>query len=478
MIPTVTTKVGSLISLRSLLTVLIILYVISVFIPYLFKPDEPRPLRDNTWSHTEGPPGPDRALLIQSPQDALNVRLTLLREARESLDISYYAIRNDPAGIAFIHELLNAADRGVKVRLILDGKMGLPSPVNRRVLAAHENIQVARYNVPKLWKPWRLNENLHDKFIVADSTHLLLGGRNIESQHYVPENSGRIVKYDWDVLVETESADHPESVIPKVEAYHAQLMAHSLTEHVKIPSERSRMNALTKDRQTIEESARLFQDEYPQYYTKHLVDYETHLLPTERIGLLHNPLTPGRKTPWLAQDLQELAFQAETSVFIQTPYATSTPDMLADLTELANQVDVTYLTNSPGSTPNLPAFSNYYFQRKNFVDTGIDIYEFQSTDSIHGKAYILDEKISIVGSFNLDSRSRYISTETMLVIDSVEFTKSMKEESNEFLLQSLVVGPDNEYQQTDEVQEVKAPPLKKILMAVIYVLLKPVQFFL
>lgn len=83
-----------------------------------------------------------------------------------------------------------------------------------------------------------------------------------------------------------------------------------------------------------------------------------------------------------------------------------------------------YLTNSMASSPNYPAFSAYSSQRAKFLATGVEIYEYQSTDSIHGKSCVADGRISVVGSFNLDDRSLYIDTESVLIIDSPEFLHS------------------------------------------------------
>lgn len=112
------------------------------------------------------------------------------------------------------------------------------------------------------------------------------------------------------------------------------------------------------------------------------------------------------------------------------------------------------------------------------MNTGAAVYEYQQVESIHGKSLILDDRISAVGSFNLDERSAYIDTETMLVIDSPELVKQMKDAIANIMEKSLEVGRDNTYISTATVAELKATVGKKSLMGVVYLLLRPFQLFI
>ena len=141
-------------------------------------------------------------------------------------------------------------------------------------------------------------------------------------------------------------------------------------------------------------------------------------------------------------------------------------------------MEVYYLTNSLASAKNLPAYPNYYFQRKKFLQAGVNIYEFQDTDSIHGKSFILDDRISVVGSFNLDSRSIYLDTETMLVIDSPELTRTFSDYHRKIIGQSLKVGKDNKYLPSDTVTATPVLRGKRLTYFLSHLLLRPFQFFI
>ena len=146
--------------------------------------------------------------------------------------------------------------------------------------------------------------------------------------------------------------------------------------------------------------------------------------------------------------------------------------------KFANRIKFTMLTNSMTSSPNFPAFSNYYCHRKKFLRIGTKIFEYQSKDSIHGKSILFDNRISAVGSFNMDSRSMYIDTECMLIIDSPELAAQLGGALNRVREKSLMVGYDNQYAAAGQPGAVKAPKIKTSAMELLYCLLRPFQFLL
>lgn len=83
--------------------------------------------------------------------------------------------------------------------------------------------------------------------------------------------------------------------------------------------------------------------------------------------------------------------------------------------------NVTIMTNSITSTPNPLAFSGHMRQTEKLISNGFNLLEYTGPHSVHGKTYIFDNRISMIGSFNLDARSSFLSTESMIVIGSTEF---------------------------------------------------------
>lgn len=399
------------------------------------------------------------------------MRIQMLRNAEQSLDIVYHAIQEGEASIAFLGEVLAAAERGVQVRIILDGKVGAVGNELKvlRTLVSHPNISCKMYNPISLLKPWEWNSVFHDKFIIVDHEFLLLGGRNIGDRYYNPENYEGEVTNDRDVLV-WKTTDNNESALDQTADY-MELLWQSKDCMVQ----KGRISDTSKY-QSLIEKALLFEMNNPDYYVDPLDAYLDRMVTTSKITLIYNPINTTKKEPWVGYHLKELTMHATKSVILQTPYSTANSDLLDVLEQIP--AEVMMLTNSTASSPNLPAFSNYYSQRQKFIDTGISIYEFQSSDSIHGKSLVIDEKISVVGSFNMDDRSLYIDTETMLVIDSPEFAGVLLDAINHYKEQSLLVGTDNQYVLNEEVTPVPVSGLKKATMKVVSVFSRIFQFLI
>ena len=413
--------------------------------------------------------GPDRAVLVERPQDAFARRIEIMRSAEKTLDVCYHCVKAGDTTECMFAEMLRAADRGVKVRVMLDGAIGGLTGEHENIdiaLRSHPNVEFRAYNPVNLLKPWGWNARLHDKFIVADDRMMMLGGRNIGDEYFAPPGYDGNVTYDRDVIViNTEAGKGKESgsVIYEVSDYMDVLWNAKETKAFGKLTERGRKKGL-EEQERIKKTASAMERSFPAYYEPES-PAEDISVPSGKISLLHNPVTPFKKEPVTGAVIAELLSEHK-DIRIQTPYATVNRSTLKALKNIADGSNVDFLTNSMTSTPNLPAFSTYVTQRRKFMDTGINIYEYQSTDSIHGKTYTADGHLSIVGSLNLDDRSLYIDTESVLVIDSPEFCSILDGELDRLFERSARVGQDNEYEETQGVDIVEVTPLKKALVYV------------
>ncbi|RVU53883.1 phospholipase D family protein [Anaerosphaera multitolerans] len=424
--------------------------------------------------------GPDRACIIEAPVDALNIRFEIIKNSKKSLDIVYYKIADSISTRAFLKEVVDAANRGVKIRLLVDGKISYISGVEFnniiKVLNSNPNIECRVYNKFNPLKPWSLHMLLHDKFIISDNEMLLLGGRNIDERHFGPNHFNKAITNDRDVFIcKTENSTEVESSIDQCLKYMDSLWNYENSTKVK---EVKNNRISEKYNNSFEEASAQFQRENPQFYEKTLEDYKNFTVPTAKITLIHNPIESKKKEPWVGYTLQRIALNSKDSITLQTPYSTGNKDLLLTLGKCAPNVELTMITNSAASTPNLPAFSNYLGHRKKFIDTGANIYEFQSKDSIHEKSLVFDRRLSAIGTFNLDDRSLYLDTESMLVIDSEELAQNLSEIMNEIKSQSLKVGHNNDYINSENVVMVPVSPVKKVALKITYYILRPVQFLL
>ncbi len=372
---------------------------------------------------------PDRVRLIETPGDAMNARIALLRDATETLDIAYYKIQGSECADALLGEMLLAADRGVRVRLLVDGKSapgGSALAETLKALDSHPNIACRVYNPLRWLKPWTWNAAMHDKYILADGGTLLLGGRNIDERHFAPAGYEGPLTHDRDVLLlkTREGGAGEVSGADQVAAYFETTFTSAYTVSGADAARKSveaRPHYLR-----LRAAAGTFMVANPLFYRKTLAEYREEAMPAARVTLVHNPIHTRKKEPWAAYQLRRVALSAEERAMVQTPYATGNALLLAAMRDTAKRAELTVLTNSMRSSPNFPAFSNYYGQRHKFLRTGAKLYEYQRDDSIHGKSLAVDGRLSAVGSFNLDDRSMYIDTETMLVIDSPAFAAELE----------------------------------------------------
>ena len=169
-----------------------------------------------------------------------------------------------------------------------------------------------------------------------------------------------------------------------------------------------------------------------------------------------------------------LAEEANRSVLIQSPYVVPT-NAMRKYTAMKKKPDVqwTLLTNSVTSTPNVLAFSGYISMRDTIMKTGVKLYEYQGPYSIHAKSVIYDQRLSAVGSFNLDSRSTFLNNESMVIIDSQKFAKELTMAMENKMDKSILIANHKRWVKPPEIQKKEEPVMKRTLL---YTLAKVTRF--
>jgi putative cardiolipin synthase len=420
--------------------------------------------------------GGDRARVVVDSEQALNIRLELIRSAEKNIDIVYYSIERSECIDALLGELLEAADRGVKVQILVDGKKNLSSKPALKALNTHENISCRQYNPLNLLTPWKWNACLHDKFITVDDNHLLLGGRNLKEEHYAPDGFTGKLTNDLDVLVSKGDvcSSGEQGALPQVSKYMELLWNSKGVKPISTsPMRAKKADAYLKE---LRNAVCSFEKTNPRFYAGSLQDYLEETFPASSIKLIHNPIHTNKKQATVYNYLNKLMQGAREEVIIQTPYATANKTLLSDFDTV--NAKLIMQTNSPLSTPNYPAFSNYYYQRDKFLDTGAKIYEYQGRDSHHGKSLIIDKQTAVIGSFNFDDRSMHINTESMLVIDSPGLANQLSALLEELRQDSLQVALDNTYLPKESISIDEVPFIKIFMLRITYIFLRPFQFLI
>ncbi|MCD7827918.1 MAG: phosphatidylserine/phosphatidylglycerophosphate/cardiolipin synthase family protein [Clostridiales bacterium] len=454
-------------------------YAVFIFsIMYLRKKDVPENVKMMYSSEKFKGNGPcvDRVSLVEEPLTSLSTRIHILSSAEKTIDISYFAIQMGKTTDYFLGAILDAADRGVHVRILVDGASGGLTRSNKEyavALGAHPNIDLKVYNPPDFLKPWTYNGRLHDKYIIIDNKLLLLGGRNIGDKYFNPIGYDKNISIDRDVLIYNTEYDKGSSasVLFQVRSYMSEIW-HSA--YVSMPFSQE-SNTGRQKRKELSENFSMIKKAYPTLFDHSHDDYEKTTFEANRITFLHNPIKTTQKNPTVAYALQNLMLTAKKSVTLQSPYVVLDDGLKKFFRDLGKKgIDCRLLTNSVASTLNMPAYSMYYIDKKELLQTGLRVWEYQSQNAIHAKTYLIDGRISAVGSFNLDPRSAYIDTELMLVIDSKDFTEYLSGIQSQYFNHSLEVGCDGKYIQRSDIEEAKVNPAKKTAIKILSV---PMRFF-
>lgn len=179
-------------------------------------------------------------------------------------------------------------------------------------------------------------------------------------------------------------------------------------------------------------------------------------------------LTSAPKPSNTGYALGQLLRSAQQSVTLQSPYVILNRNLKALVQDLGEMdIDTTILTNSVAVSPNPMACTAYHGSRRAIVNTGVNLWEYQGPNTIHAKSYLIDDRMSVVGSFNLDPRSDCIDTELMLAIDSPDFASRLALVQSGYQSQALPVGRDGRYLPDQALEPV---PLSGVKKAMVWVL--------
>ncbi|ABX43769.1 phospholipase D-like domain-containing protein [Lachnoclostridium phytofermentans] len=409
----------------------------------------------------------DRAAIVETSQDALDVRIHMINQAKEKIAISSFSIKHDRSCKEIASAVLAAANRGVKVQILVDGLTGnidMGSDPIYYALGTQENVEIRYYNILNLLKPWTANGRLHDKYLIVDDSLLLLGGRNI-SNYFLGEYNTNVLSYDRDILVYNTAAKtsrNDESVLSQVWSYFETIWNDKMSEPVFDRVPRYKNNKVSKAYETLGSIYQDLKTSRPQLFTE--VDYVPLTVPTNKVSLITNPIHIMAKEPHIWYQMAELMKNAEKRVYIQSPYAVLDSTMYQDMNEISNKVpDFRMLINSTAGGDNVMASSDYTFNKRKVIKTGVQIFEFQGEHSMHDKSILIDDDISIIGSFNVDMRSAYLDTEVMLVVHGTEFNKQLESYMYAMQDKSLPVHEDASYGTNGNVIPLKISTGKKML---------------
>ena len=399
-------------------------------------------------AETNAHPGQSGFRLLVANTNALMSRIVLVDSARHSIDLQYYIFANDSTGRLLAQRLLAAADRGVRVRILLDDLDIAEEDHVLDALDSHPNIEVRLFNPFRfrqrsllskvgqfLIEGSRLNRRMHNKSFIVDGMQAIIGGRNIGDAYF---DAGDDVHFrDLDVITIGPVVAQVASMF---DAYWNSDVAFPVTSFTGTqatnPNLASLRLQLAHDARAFKESdyALAVADEIPNGPSadkpgrwfwgdaKLIADDPAKVDPDRAHRSLH-----------MDRQLQRVLDAASQQALLISPYFIPGDAGATTLESMAQRgVKIKVLTNSLAATDEPEVHAGYSRYRLRLLRAGVDLYEFRpigghASDtghgrsagvSLHAKAMVVDHRQVFVGSMNFDPRSRYLNTEMGAVVDS------------------------------------------------------------
>ena len=389
---------------------------------------------------------------IHAGVDGLALRLQIIRHAERTLDLQYFIFRGDETGTLIREELRHAADRGVRIRVLVDDGDTVPGDEKLLELDGYPNLQVWVFNpfdtrshhalarnFDFLLHKSRLDYRMHNKLLVADNAIALIGGRNIGNQYFQVDPDSQFADdevfvigpmaqqlshefdqyWNGDMTVPAHAlgglpAYQPPPAIPVVPGGPDYL--------ARIGSGEPYRSFLSGTEPLIWTEARLLYDSPDKHYIEQ----------RQERGRL------------MSEAVEQEIGRAREEALIVSPYFVPSPRELALLQIQAERnTTVKVLTNSLEAAPSLAAHSGYDKVRKQLAQSGVKLYEVRArldsvrgsgqsrtvskygTYGLHAKLYVFDRRRFFIGSWNYDQRSLNINTEMGLLIDNTTLAADM-----------------------------------------------------
>jgi cardiolipin synthase C len=391
-------------------------------------------------------------LALVNGLDAFAARASLIEAADRSIDAQYYIWQEDLSGILLFEALQRAADRGVRVRLLLDDNPTFGMDARLAALDAHPNIEVRLFN-PFRFRYWRVfdyvgdfrrvNRRMHNKSFAVDNQVAVIGGRNIGDEYFAASAEG--VMYDLDALaigaVVRDVSDDFDRYWASNSSYPANLLlptadAEAITAFrtSAVQLEREHDALAYRDALVNRPQVRsLIRGELPLDWvaTRLVSDDPAKVLGRESSTLLWN-------------EIQETLGHAANELQLVSPYVVPHVEGADFLLDTAHRgVRVSVLTNSLEATDVAAVHAGYAKWRKRLLEGGVSLFELkrdlavrQSSDvgslgssasSLHAKTFAMDRARVFIGSFNFDPRSAKLNTENGFIIESRAMAQAMSE---------------------------------------------------
>ena len=383
-------------------------------------------------------PGESGYVPLSTGPDAFEARLTLIQKAEKSLDLQYYIWEADHSGKILMKQVLLAAKRGVKVRLLLDNlNESKFQKIFNIMEMKSEQIQVRLIN-PHLKY---FNHRMHNKAFIVDNQMAIVGGRNIGDEYF--QESENLNYFDYDLLmmgpivekVSTEFDEYwnSERSFPIKDVYKENISQKDLNE--------ASLKFSELDHEAWE--AQMKTQIHKSHWGKVSLVYD------------HPDKLKGKKGGQLSSQLRPDFERTQQELILVSPYLIPGEKGMKSFAKLRKKgVRIVLITNSIDTTDVPSVYAKYRSYRKDLLKMGVELYEIRGNQKaqksklhlgssgslgLHGKVMIADREIMFTGSMNLDPRSRDLNSEMGVILRDKEFAaataKTILENMSQFTYQ-------------------------------------------
>lgn len=392
--------------------------------------------------------------IIPVGADGFLIRMQMINAAERTLDLQYFIFRGDETGRLLTDALLRAADRGVRVRVLIDDGETVAGDDQIAGLAAHPSVEIRIFNpfayrghtqlfraIEFMFNASRLDYRMHNKLLVVDNAVALIGGRNIGDQYFQIDPESQFA--DDDIFAAGPIAQQLSATFDEYWSSALSIPAEAL-------SGRKPPAAANEPRKVVSEQSQQLKTDGIDYLKRvasgapfdGMISGRLPLIWAHAQVICDSPDKKNVKNGVMVGRLMQRAvvnatIEVQSELLMVTPYLIPGKEGMQLFKDLRQRnVRVRILTSSLESSTVLLAQGGYMHYRVPLLENGVELYEVRSllgnargsgqtaaisrygNYSLHAKLFVFDRQRLFIGSMNFDQRSMHLNTEIGLIIDS------------------------------------------------------------